>query len=85
VVVPKKKDKIRVYMDFRDLNQISPKYNFPLPYLDMLVDNAVRSSTYSFYGWIFRIQSDKNDARGYGKDNICNIMEDLVTRLCHFG
>jgi len=47
VVVPKKEGKIRVCVDFRDLNQASPKDNFPLPHIDMLVDNAARSSTYS--------------------------------------
>ena len=48
VVVPKKDDKIRVCVDFRDLNKASPKDNFPLPHIDVLVDNAARSSTYSF-------------------------------------
>jgi len=48
VVVPKKQGKIRVCVDFRDLNRASPKDNFPLPHIDMLVDNAARSSTYSF-------------------------------------
>ena len=48
VVVPKKDDKIRVCVDYRDLNKASPKDNFPLPHIDVLVDNAARSSTYSF-------------------------------------
>ncbi|XP_011009973.1 PREDICTED: uncharacterized protein LOC105114938 [Populus euphratica] len=48
VVVPKNDDKIRVCVDFRDLNKASPKDDFPLPHIDVLVDNAARSSTYSF-------------------------------------
>jgi hypothetical protein len=48
VVVPKKEDKIRVCVDFRDLNRAIPKDNFPLPHIDMLVDNATRSSIYFF-------------------------------------
>jgi len=48
VVVPKKKDKIRVCVNFRDLNRASPKNNFSLPHIDMLVDNAARSSIYYF-------------------------------------
>jgi hypothetical protein len=48
VVIPKKEDKIRVCVDFRDLNWTSPKNNFSLPHLDMLVDNVSRSYTYSF-------------------------------------
>jgi hypothetical protein len=47
VVVPKKDDKIRVCVDFRDLNKASPKDDFPLPHIDVLVDNAAKSSTYS--------------------------------------
>jgi len=38
VVVPKNKDKIRVCMDFRDLNWASSKDNFPLPRIDVLVN-----------------------------------------------
>ncbi|XP_052305620.1 uncharacterized protein LOC127904792 [Populus trichocarpa] len=48
VVVPKKEGKIRVCVDFRNLNKASPKDDFPLPHIDVLVDNAARSSTYSF-------------------------------------
>jgi len=65
VVVPNKEGKIRVCVDFRDLNRASPKDNFPLPHIDMLVDNAARSSTYSFmdgflgYNQIKMTQEDK--------------------------
>jgi hypothetical protein len=48
VAVPKKDNKIRVCVDFRDLNRASPKDDFPLPHIDVLVDNAAKSSTYSF-------------------------------------
>jgi len=48
VVVPKKEGKIRVSVDFTDLNRASPKDNFPLPHIDMLVNNAARSPIYSF-------------------------------------
>jgi hypothetical protein len=56
VVVPKKEDKIRVCMEFRDLNRASSKDNFPLPRVDVLVDNAARSSTYSFMDGFFGLQ-----------------------------
>ncbi|XP_073259781.1 uncharacterized protein [Populus alba] len=48
VVVPKKEGKIKVCVDFRNLNKASPKDDFPLPHIDVLVDNVARSSTYSF-------------------------------------
>jgi len=65
VVVPKKEGKIRVCVDFRDLNRASPKDNFPLPHIDMLVYNAAHSSIYSFmdgflgYNQIKMAQEDK--------------------------
>jgi len=48
VVVLEEEYKIRVCVDFRDLNRTSPKDNFPLSHLDMLVDNATCNSIYSF-------------------------------------
>jgi hypothetical protein len=48
VVIPKKDGKIWVCVDYRDLNKVSPKDDFPLPYIDVLVDNATKNSTSSF-------------------------------------
>ena len=40
--------KVRVCVDFRDLNKASPKDDFPLPYIDMLVDSTSSNSMLSF-------------------------------------
>ena len=40
VPVPKKDGKIRVCVDYRDLNKASPKDNFPLPNIHILVENC---------------------------------------------
>ena len=40
VPVPKKDGKVRVCVDFRNLNKASPKDDFPLPQIDMLVDST---------------------------------------------
>ena len=40
VPVPKKDGRVRVCVDFRDLNKASPKDDFPLPHIDVLVDNT---------------------------------------------
>jgi len=48
VVMPKKEGKIRVCEDFWNLNRVSPKDDFPLPRIDILVDNVTHSSMYSF-------------------------------------
>ena len=45
---PKKDDKVRVYVDFQDLNKASPKDDFPLPHIDMLVDSTTSHSMLSF-------------------------------------
>ena len=48
VIVLKKDDKVRVCVDFRDLNKASSKDDFPLPHIDMLVDNTTGHSMLFF-------------------------------------
>ncbi|RVW45301.1 Transposon Ty3-I Gag-Pol polyprotein [Vitis vinifera] len=48
VPVPKKDGKVRVCVDFRDLNKASPKDDFPFPHIDMLVDSTAGHSMLSF-------------------------------------
>ncbi|RVW60418.1 Transposon Ty3-I Gag-Pol polyprotein [Vitis vinifera] len=48
VPVPKKDGKVRVCVDFRDLNKASLKDDFPLPHIDMLVDSTEGHSMLSF-------------------------------------
>ena len=47
VPVPKKDGKVRVCVDFRDLNKACPKDDFPLPHIDVLVDNITGSALMS--------------------------------------
>ena len=48
VPIPKKDGKVKVCVDFRDLNKASPKNDFPLPNIDMLVDSTAGHSMLSF-------------------------------------
>jgi hypothetical protein len=48
VPVPMKDRKVIMCVDFRDLNRACPKDDFPLPQIDVLVDNTVRSALMSF-------------------------------------
>ena len=48
VLVPKKDGRIRVCVDFQDLNKASPKDDFPLLHIDVLVDNTTGHKLLSF-------------------------------------
>ncbi|KAE8701687.1 RNA-directed DNA polymerase (Reverse transcriptase), Ribonuclease H [Hibiscus syriacus] len=48
VPVPKKNGKVRMCVDYRDLNKANPKYSFPLPHIDTLVDNTAGHAWFSF-------------------------------------
>nr|XP_016450605.1 PREDICTED: uncharacterized protein LOC107775396 [Nicotiana tabacum] len=45
--VHKKDGKIKIYMDYRDLNKASPKDDFPLPNIHILIDNCAKHELYS--------------------------------------
>ena len=48
MLVPKKDGKVRMCVDFRDLNKACPKDDFPFPHIDVLVDNTSGSVLMSF-------------------------------------
>ncbi|CAN6440493.1 unnamed protein product [Victoria cruziana] len=48
VVVPKKNEKIRLCIDFRDLNKATPKDDYPLPNIHLLVDSTAGHAMFSF-------------------------------------
>ena len=65
VPVPKRDGKIRVCVDYRDLNKASPKDNFPLPNIHILVDNCAKHEMQSFvdcYAGYHQILMDEEDA-----------------------
>ena len=48
ILVPKKDNKVRVCVNFRDLNKDNAKNEFPLSHIHMLVNNTVSHSLLSF-------------------------------------
>ena len=48
VPVMKKDGRVRVCVDYRDLNKASPKDDFPLPHIDVLVDSTAGFDMFSF-------------------------------------
>ena len=48
VSVPKKDRKVRICVNYRDLNKACPKDDFFLPHIDTLVDSMASNAMYSF-------------------------------------
>jgi hypothetical protein len=48
IPVNKKKGTICVCMEFCDLNKACPKDNFPMPFIDQILDKCVGSEIFSF-------------------------------------
>ena len=64
VPVPKKDRKFRMCIDNRDLNRESPKDDFPLPHINVLVDNTAQHKVFSFMDGFFdynQIRMDLED------------------------
>ena len=52
VLVSKKDGKVCMCVDYKDLNRASPKDDFPLPHIYVLVDNTTQHKVFSFmYGF----------------------------------
>ncbi|XP_070005152.1 uncharacterized protein [Nicotiana sylvestris] len=65
VTVLKKDGKTRVCVDYRDLDKASPKDNFPLPNIHILVDNCTKHEIQSFvdcFAGYHQILMDEDDA-----------------------
>ncbi|RVW15271.1 hypothetical protein CK203_082033 [Vitis vinifera] len=70
ILIPKKDGKMKVCVDFQDLNKANPKDDFPLPHIDMLVDSTTDHLMLSFMDGFFWVQSDPHGSRGHGEDVI---------------
>ena len=62
VRIPNKDGKVRMCVDFKDLNKACPKDDFPFPHIDVLVDNTTDNVLMSFMDgnitksrWLLRI------------------------------
>ena len=66
VLVPKKDGKVWMCVDYRDLNQASPKDNFPLLHIDVLVDNTTNFALFSFTNGLS--ETTKFSFSGYSND-----------------
>lgn len=53
VLVPKKDGRVRMCVDYKDLNRANTKDDFSLSYIDVLVDNTAKHSMFSFMDVFF--------------------------------
>ena len=64
VPVPKNDGKVRMCVDFRDLNKANPKDDCPLPHIDVLVENTAGHALLSFmdgFSWYNQIKMALED------------------------
>ncbi|XP_077248845.1 uncharacterized protein LOC143888341 [Tasmannia lanceolata] len=77
VPVPKKDGRVRCCVDFRDLNKASPKDDFPLHHIDVLVDNTALT----FLG----VQPNKDGSRRQDQDSVHyaagNLLKTVKSRI----
>ena len=73
--VTKKNGNIRVYIDFRDLNEACPKDEFPLPIMDAMIDN-----TYGFVRMSFM-----DGFSGYNQIKCTLTIRSTHLSGCHWG
>ena len=68
LVEKKDSEKIKVRIDFRDLNKATPKDEYPMPIADMLINEASGHRVISFlddnagYNQIFMAEEDTSNA-----------------------
>ncbi|PKI73163.1 hypothetical protein CRG98_006450, partial [Punica granatum] len=79
VPVEKKDGRVRVCVDYRDLNKASPKDNFPLPHIDILVDNTARHAQFSFMDGL----SGYNQIRMAEEDKIKTTFTTMWGTFCY--
>ncbi|XP_004491697.4 uncharacterized protein [Cicer arietinum] len=78
VPVPKKDGKVRMCVDYRDLNKASPKDDFPLRHIDILVDNTTRHSLFSFMDGFFGYNQIKMAAEDMEKTDFHHSLGNIL-------
>ena len=79
VPVKKKNGHIRCYIDFRNLNKVCPKDEFPLPNMDMLIESVAEHAMFSFMDGF----SGYNQIRTSLKDATKAAFRTLIGNFCY--
>lgn len=76
VPVPKKDGKLRMCVDFRDLNKACLKDDFPLLHINVLV--VCGKCLDVFHGWFFGVQPNQDSSQRYDQNHYHYIMGNLL-------
>lgn len=71
-------------VDYRDLNKASQKYDFPLPHIDMLVDNITKFKVFSFMDKFSGYNEIKMAPRDMEKTTFITPWGTFYYRVMHF-
>ena len=85
VLVSKKDGKVRMCVDYRDLNRASPKDNFPLPHIDTLMDNTIKNSLFSFIDGFLGYNQIRMALENHEKTTFVTIWETFFYKVMLFG
>ena len=85
MLVPKKDGKVRMCMDYRDLNWASPKDNFPLPHIDVLVDNTTNFALFSFMDGFLGYNQIKMALKDMEKTTFITLWGTFYYKVMSFG
>ena len=75
LLVPKKKGKWRIFVDYRELNKATKKDHFPLPFTDQVLDGLTGKKFFSFL----------DGFNGYNQIQISPKDQDKTTFTCPWG
>ena len=85
VPVPKKDRKVQMYVDYWDLNRANPKDNFPLPHIDVLMDNTTSFALFSFMDGFSGYNQIKMAPEGMEKTMFVTLWGTFCYKVMSFG
>ena len=85
IPMKKKNGQIRCCVDFRNLNRVCPKDEFPLPNMDLLIDSATRSTMFSFMDGFSRYNQIRMAPRDAEKTTFKTPMGNFYYTMMSFG
>ena len=85
MLVPKKDRKVRICVDYRDLNRAGPKDNFPLPHINILVDNTTNFALFSFMDGFSGYNQIKMAPKDMEKTNFVTLWRTFYYKVMSFG